>query len=528
MNGQLTNEVPQTADRDAQQFRSQVGHISRHSGMYFAGTVFTGALGYVFKVYLARVLGAENLGLYALGITLIGFIGIFNTLGLPQAAVRFVAEYQATGNFKELHALLWRGVALLLVSNVLTAGILLSFGKFIAVRFYHAPALVRYLPLFAFMMLFGVLSTFYSKVLAGYRDLKLRTLIVNFIGSPLNMLLTVFLISMGMGLRGYLVSQIVAAAIVCLLLLAAVWQFTPPEARFFSQSGSFPGKALWSFSGTMLGVGFLGFVMSQVDRVALGYYRGVRDVGIYSVAAALVVYMPLALNSVNQIFAPTITDLHTRGEHALLARLFQSLTKWIVGLTLPLVLVIIVFARPLMRIFGHDFEVGWPILIIGALGQLVNCGVGSVGNLLIMSGNERSLMKVQLAMAAVMTISSAALVPLWGIYGAAVAAAMTTVGMNVFNLLEVRKALGITPYNRSYLHLFLPTAATLALTLVLKKWAFVFRHDWLAVGGALVLAYCVFPAVFYFIAGLDADDRLIASALRSRMRAALGRTGEQA
>jgi len=278
----------------------------------------------------------------------------------------------------------------------------------------------------------------------------------------------------------------------------------------------------------MLGVGFLGFVMSQVDRVALGYYRGARDVGIYSVAAALVVYMPLAFNSVNQIFAPTIADLHTRGEHALLARLFQSLTKWIVGLTLPLALVIIIFARPLMRIFGHDFEVGWPILIIGAVGQLVNCGVGSVGNLLIMSGNERRLIKVQIAMAAFMTVGSVALVPLWGIYGAAVAAAMTTVGMNVLNLLEVRKALGISPYNRSYLHLLLPTAATLALTLVLKKWAFVFRHDWLAVGVALVLAYCVFPAVFYFIAGLDADDRLIASALRSRMRTALGRTGAQA
>ncbi|MGZ5227464.1 MAG: hypothetical protein ACXWCS_25160, partial [Burkholderiales bacterium] len=51
-----------------------------------------------------------------------------------------------------------------------------------------------------------------------------------------------------------------------------------------------------------------------------------------------------------------------------------------------------------------------PFLIIGAAGQLINCGVGSVGNLLIMSGHEKRLMKVQIAMAAVMTIGSAALV----------------------------------------------------------------------------------------------------------------------
>jgi hypothetical protein len=55
-----------------------------------------------------------------------------------------------------------------------------------------------------------------------------------------------------------------------------------------------------------------------------------------------------------------------------------------------------------------------------------------------------------------------------------------------------------------------------------------FQHDWLAVGVALALAYCIFPAVFYLIAGLDTDDRLIASALRSRMRTVLGRLGSQA
>ena len=47
-----------------------------------------------------------------------------------------------------------------------------------------------------------------------------------------------------------------------------------------------------------------------------------------------------------------------------------------IALTVPLACVIVVFARPLMRIFGPDFEVGWPILIIGTVGQLVNCGVG--------------------------------------------------------------------------------------------------------------------------------------------------------
>jgi O-antigen/teichoic acid export membrane protein len=518
----LGSSVPANAAAQTQQFRSQVGHISRQSGIFFGGTVFSIGTAYIFKVYLARVLGAHDLGVYALGMTLVGFLGIFNGMGLPQSAVRFVASYAAANKFRQLHALLWRGATLLLAVNALFAVIFLALGRWIAIRFYHAPVLVPYLPWFALTMVTGAVAYFYGKVLAGYRELGRRTLITNFVGSPLMMLLTVLLISRGLGLQGYLMAQIFSGAVVCLLLLYVVRELTPTAARFSANRGARLEREVWSFSAAMLGIGLMEFLMVQVDKVALGFYRGAREVGIYSVAAAVVAYVPLALSSVNQIFSPTISDLHTRGERALLGRLFQSLTKWVVGLTLPLACVIIVFARPLMRIFGPDFEAGWPILIIGTLGQLVNCGVGSVGYLLLMSGNEKRLIKVQAVMAAVMVVLSAALVPIWGIVGAAVAAAITNVGMNAWNLLQVRLALGLSPYNRSYFHVLPPAAAAIGVTLLLKKNSALFGHDWVAVGVAIFLAYMVFGAIV-LVFGLNEDDRLIANAIWLRVRGAVGR-----
>lgn len=516
--------APHDSETGTQQFRSQVGHISRQSGVFFAGTVFTGCLGYIFKVYLARVLGPEDLGLFALGVTLIGFFGIFNTLGLPQSAMRFVASYLATGEFKQLHALLWRGGGLLLAANVVLAAVLLTFGRYIAVSFYHSPRLVNYLPFFAVLMLFNVLSAFYGKVLAGYRDLKLRTLIINFIGSPLQMLLAILLISAGLGLRGYLLAQIVTAVVGLALLVVVVQKFTPTEARISALPGSYPERRVWSFSAAMIGLSMAEFAMVQADRIALGFYRNAREVGIYSIASAVVVYIPLVLSSINQIFGPTIADLHTRGEHALLARLFQSLTKWVLALTLPLAIVIIVLARPVMRIFGIAFEPGWPILVIGALGQLVNCGVGSVGNLLMMSGHERRLMKVQISMSVVMVALSAALVPLWGMAGAALAAALTNAGSNAWNLLEVRNAMGISPYNRGYLQLLAPTLTIVALLLGVRRYSYIFRHDWVVVGIGMLVAYAFFEGIL-LSGGLDADDRLITTAIWSRVRGVFSGAG---
>jgi O-antigen/teichoic acid export membrane protein len=510
------NIAPDT-EYETQQFRSQVGQISRQSGVLFAGTIFTAALGYLFKIYLARVLGAEQLGIYALGMTLVGFVGAFNSLGLVESAVRFSAEYRAAGKLPELRALLWRGAGALLAANVFFAAIFLEFAKKVARPFYHSPLLAQYIPWFAILLVLGAMSTFYSRILAGYKALDRRALITNFLGTPATMLFALILIGIGWGLRGYLMAQVLGSVLVIALLLRSVWKLTPHEARFLLPWPAPLGREVWSFSTTAVGVLLLGFLMGQVDKIALGFYRGARDVGIYSVAAALVAYMSVILNSVNQVFSPLIADLRTRGDNAMLERLYKALTKWVLGLTLPLAITVMIFSHPLMGIFGPEFERGWPILIIGTAGQLVNCGVGSVGLLLFMSGNQRRLLHVQAAMAVVMTVASAALVPLWGIVGAAVAAAITNAGTNVWNLLTVRKVLRFSPFSLGFARLLPPTIACVLVALIVRREAGMFGHNWLAIIVGIVSTYGIFAGVTGVL-GLDADDRLIARAIWSRLR----------
>ena len=509
-------------------FQSEMGRISRQSGIVFAGTIFTAVFGYVFKVYLAHVLGAEALGLYALGMTIISFLGIINGLGLPESAVRFVSLYVASGRLSALRALLWNGSWILLASNLVIAAVVLEAGPWIAVRFYHSPQLVRYLPLFTLIMVTGALNVFFGKVLAGYKEVGRRTVITRFVASPLTMVLTIALIILGGGLWGYLVAQIVSAVIVLGLLVTLVWRLTPAAARSFDASELSIEREVWSFSAAMFGVGMMEFFMSQTDRVALGHYRGAHDVGVYAVAATLVAYEPIILQSVNQIFAPVIADIHTRGDHRLLGRLFQTLTKWMLGLSFPLAVVMILFARPIMAVFGHDFEAGWPILVIGTCGQLVNCGVGSVGCMLLMSGNQHRLVRVQAYMAAIMVVLSISMVPHWGVWGAAVAAAVTNVGVNVWNLVEVRSALKLSPYNRSYVKLVPPLACAFFVTWLASKLlisAPIFtsmKTDLIVIFITLFSAYATFSAIALLM-GLDEDDRLIANAVWARVRGAVGR-----
>ena len=507
---------------DPEKFRQNIGQISRHSAVFFAGTVFTGIAGYLFKIYLARTIGANALGVYALGMTIVALLGVFNGLGLPQSAVRFVAHYCATRQSNLLRGFLLRSSTLLLSTNIILASALVMVGPWLARHIYHTSELDPYFILFAFIMLVGALTNLGGQILQGYKDVSRRTLITNFIGTPLVIVLTIALLMRGRGLWGYLVAQVLGACVVLCLLIMAVRKLTPPDV--FRQVGPLPplGRQVLVFGMAALGISILEFLLAQTDKILIGFYLNPREVGIYAVAMTVVAFVPIALQSVNQIFSPTISDLHSRGEHQLLEKLFQTLTKWIFAFTLPLSIAIIIFAKPLMGIFGVEFAVGWPVLVIGTLGQLINCGTGSVGYLLLMSGHQNRLIKVQAVMAVTLIVFDLLLIPKWGIMGAVTAAALTNAGTNLLNLLQVRSSLSFTPYNRTYFRLVPAAMLTTAATLLLRR-EFSNATNLVTIMFCITAGYIIFGTTLLF-SGLDTDDRLIAEAVWSRLRGNWRRT----
>jgi O-antigen/teichoic acid export membrane protein len=518
-------EIPPVA-ANTTEFRRRIGSISRQSTVYFAGTVLTAATGYFFKIYVARTLGAEKLGLYALGMTLVGFLGLFSTVGLPTAAARFVASYSAQRDFVRLGGFLRGCLALLTIGNLGLAAAVLLVGPWLAVHFYHAPALTPYLWLFALIMVLGALTTFLGQVMAGYQDVTRRTLITHFVGSPGNIVVAVLLISLGFGFGGYMAAQVISAFVVLVLLAVSVWRMTPVLARVAPSLPSLrrvEGDVI-NFSAAAFGISALEFMLGQADKIVLGHYLDVKQVGIYAVAMALVGFVPIALQSVNQIFSPTIAELHASGNWDLLQQLYSTLTKWILILTIPLSLTLMIFSRPLMGIFGTSFEVGAVVLAVGTVGQLFNCAVGSVGYMLLMSGNQVRVVKIQAVSAILMIASSVVLIPRLGIIGAAISTAATVVIANAWLLAAVYRRLRIFPYRADYFKLVLPTFLSAGVLLLLGRIPTTSYSHLSLVALACVCAYVSFLGTI-LMSGLQGHDRLVAKIVWTKLRRNFGGNG---
>ena len=511
-----------TSSEKSRDFQRYTGKVSRQASVFFSGTLFNVVCSYLFKIFVSRLLGAAAMGYYALGHSLVQILTTLASVGLPKTLARFVAVYQGTGRSGQIHGLFHRALAVVGLGTT-ALGILLYLGRdFLAQRVFHEPEFARYLPLFALLLPMGALSSLLGEYLRGHQEVAQRTLISQFILLPLWIVVSLALFQLGWRLSAY-VSAEVFAHLVALLLMYRIGRRKTPDADPDLPQLPALGPEERSFAKTMMGLDLISFVGHRLDILLLGVLLASDQVGIYSIAVAASSFVSTLLRSVNSIFGPIISDLHTRGERDLLERLFQTTTKWIFAFTFPLVAVILAFAPALMGLFGDAFRAGGPALALLAVGHLINVGTGSVGNLLVMSGNPRMEFHASVFTAGLTLGLHLLFIPRWGILGAAGALAMGLMAANVLRMVLVRKHLGLWAYNRGWWRLplaLIPSSLTVwGVAWLAPIWEL---HELLAFALAGATSYGVLT-LFALLLCLDDDDRLVAEAVREKVRQRLGK-----
>jgi O-antigen/teichoic acid export membrane protein len=153
--------------------------------------------------------------------------------------------------------------------------------------------------------------------------------------------------------------------------------------------------------------------------------------------------MSFILIAVNSIAAPKFAALYKQGDMRTLGAVARKSAALMTLMVSPLLLICVLVPSWVMGLFGKDFESGALLLSILAIGQFVNVATGSVGYLLIMSGNEKLIRNSTALAAGVNIVLNILLVPWLGPLGAAISSATGIALYNLFNMVLVRYRLKI-------------------------------------------------------------------------------------
>ena len=101
------------------------------------------------------------------------------------------------------------------------------------------------------------------------------------------------------------------------------------------------------------------------------------------------------------------------------------------------------FGKSIIRLlYGYKYVPAYAPLLILTIGQLINAGAGSVGNVLSMTGNQTDALKGHIISAFFNIILCFILIPRFGIIGAAISTATSLLLWNVILIAFLKRRSG--------------------------------------------------------------------------------------
>jgi O-antigen/teichoic acid export membrane protein len=511
---------PTNPAQDRAEYEGYLSTATKGAGFTFVGRLFGLVFGFAVQAVVARLLGADILGVFVLAWTIVMGLGILTTFGFEGSFCRYIAMYVAQGQEGKARAILSYGARFGLIASVVAAVALVAFRGPLSISVFKEPRLEQALLVISLAMIPYTLSRIYAAALRAVKDMKLSIIAseISFRLSRLVLFLLLFLV--GMRLQGIVTATILAYTVSMLTGIIFIRR-RAPYLLGRGPAADVPKREFLAYSGSMLAETTTAFALTQSGRLFLGFYLTATDVGIYNVVALLASLTTLFTVSFNAIFSPIIADVYHRGNEKLMVSLLDAITRWIILLTLPVFVWLVLAGEGVLSLFGAEFVVGYAALVVLGVAQLLDCMTGSIASCLAMTKYQRYNVYNTVAMAVVSVVLNAVLIPRMGIVGASVGTAGAIILVNIARLIEGKVLLGLIPYDRSTLKVAVTGAVLLGLALAARR-TLTIPHDWYWSGFLLLLCYAVALLVALLLGIKEEDRAILASVLRKLGRAGRG------
>jgi len=495
-----------------------IARLAKGAGVSASGKMVGRGLNFLVQLILARILGPEAFGLYAIGWTIIRIVSIIGPLGLDSGVIRFGAKYwrEDQVNFRRVFFL---SIGISLASGLLIGSALFLSASFLSTQVFHKPGLESVVRGFAFAI--PLVTTL--RVMAAATSISQRMQYATYseeISQPSMelMLVLVFLYLFHWNLEGAVLAGVISFGVALALATYYLVRIYPGKL-FYPDSGMPTRQAhlqldIILFSIPTAFAAFFGTYISWADRLLVGFFRSEAETGVYTTISLVSSIFVIILSGIKVIFSPMIADLYHRGEIKRVEEIFRFSTKWALYVSTPLLLVILFASRELLTLaFGAQYSSGSLALIFLALAQIIHIGTGAIDTLLIMTGRQKSWLVISGIMLGLNILVNSILIPAYGLIGAALGTAATVSGIVIIGLMIVRRDLKIWPYDRRY---FKGLVSALACTAILIGVSAVnFSAPALRLFVVTVVAFVTFGAGL-LVQGLDSEDRELLSMLQRK------------
>jgi len=487
--------------------------VAKGTGTTLIGSSIGGGLNFLSQVIIARFLGVEIFGLYALGLAAVRISQVIARLGLDTGGMRFISMYKSE-NPSKLKGVLFSSTGISLLSSTLIGLMLYLLSGEISQKIFRRPEIEEILHLFAFSIPFITVTTVISSLLRGFHTAKYTVYMSDLIQPATNTILIMGFHYAGFGLSGVIYALILSHMIAFIIGISYLNRLFP-EFKNRSVKPVYEIKKLISYSIPLLSVGFMNYFFSWTDILMLGFLSTTKDVGIYRAASQVPFIMTMFLSATNSLYAPLVADLYYKGEVQRLSNIYKSTTRWTTYAVFPILVFILLSPREIMMIFGKGYvETGYIVLIVLSFGQLINCMTGGAGFTLIMTGRQNIQLLILVASVLINIALNIILIPRYGSLGAALATSIAISLANITKVVVVFKYIKAHPFSRHMLKFTMFSIILILLLMSIRSYMFFPAQISFVIKLIIVL---ISYAFFFFLAGIKDEDKYLLQKVKARL-----------
>ena len=397
-------------------------------------------LGYFIRITLSRQLSLEEFGLFYAVFTFVSFFLVIRDFGTDYSLRKFIPEFLVNKQYGRIKSSVKFVLLINFVVTLVISLFFILFSDFLVKNYFGiADAKPMLFVLSAFFILYSLYGTFIS-VFFGFQKSRLYSLdifLVNFFG-----LIGVFVFSK----YGVLAPAIAYLISVTICLIFGVVMFLKIFS-YFKYEDDFSGKLKkklinYGFPLLLAAIGFT--VIAQIDTLMLTSFRTLEEVGIYNVVLPTAMLLISLGSSLALVMLPFVSEYWASKKFEKLSKIIKNIYKNIFVIVVPLSLIVFTFSDSILKyLFGEEFIVGSLSLQILSIGMIL-FSVATINNSIISAvGRPRLVTKFVLIAAILNVFLNLALIPSFGINGAAIATSMAYLAVLIMSSKRVGKFVNV-------------------------------------------------------------------------------------
>ncbi|MFA5887106.1 MAG: flippase [Candidatus Nanoarchaeia archaeon] len=459
--------------------------ISKGATLLLIGMVISKVFSYIYRVIIARYLGADVYGLFSIGLAVIGILVSLSLVGLPQGILRYVSYYSGKRDEKSIHAIINNAFKIIIPLSLLFTLLLFIFAKWISLYFFHDPSLVNMLKLMSFAIPLTVIAIGIEYSFQAFQKINYIVIAKTIVGPVSKVTISLIVLIMGYKLMGIAFAYIFSLFISALLMAYFLKKIV--SFRKIALAPPIFYKQLLYFSLPLMFSELFISLLTWSDTLILGYFVPAVQVGIYNAAvptAYLIFTIPVALIT---LFMPTISGMYARKED--FSNLYDTINKWMFLVGVPSVLVLGLYSKQILSIlFGKIFVEGYFVLILIAISFFIYSLMLTSESILIIMKKTKLILFNSFLTVLLNIIMNLLLIPKYGLMGAAIATASAFLLTSILVAIETYYLTKLFPLKLGYIKCII--SAAIPFTLIVYLNTYINTH---------VLFGLIFLALIYLV-----------------------------